>query len=444
MQTVMRNAAICDDASCLLDSEGRRVAYGDPRVVHVLSDIPGPFAARIAQAAYRKHGKRCRAVGRANEEVLQYSRKVCSGRECLPMMAMTGAAVRDMLERHADSDLSIYFSIDQEGPCQNGAWPLVWDTFLRRLGVRNVIAGVSRNSTPGRLGLEGTHLNALNAALFLGDLFEEAHNTVRCLARDTTAALERFERAMVVFLADYERADGAFEAPLRDWAAQMAGTELSMPPEAAPKVLIQGGLNLLFVHYPVTDYFIAQGVLPKVVDSAEGACFLESEGALRYGVLKGRLDPCAQFARSRDQDSPEAVSARKSRLTIRRVEDLQRKFRSLLAPSGLLFDRHIPFLEVVEAGHGHVSVNSFSETTVTTGRFVRTVEQGYYDGIVNMSSFNCQPAINAQAVIRPIANKTALPYVALDCEGPWISTNQRRLLETVAVRAKRRKARASA
>ena len=45
--------------------------------------------------------------------------------------------------------------------------------------------------------------------------------------------------------------------------------------------------------------------------------------------------------------------------------------------------------------------------------------------------------MNSQAIIRPLANKSDIPYAAIDCEGPWISTNQRRLLETIAIQAKR-------
>ena len=34
-------------------------------------------------------------------------------------------------------------------------------------------------------------------------------------------------------------------------------------------------------------------------------------------------------------------------------------------------------------------------------------------------------------------SKNDIPYAAIDCEGPWISTNQRRLLETISIQAKR-------
>ena len=125
-------------------------------------------------------------------------------------------------------------------------------------------------------------------------------------------------------------------------------------------------------------------------------------------------------------------------MTVRMTDTFIQKCRSLMAPSRLLFDRHIPFLEIIAAGHEHVSNNACTETSVTTGRYLCTEKAGYYDGIVNLGAFNCQPAMNSQAIIRPLANIGVIPYVAIDCEGPWLSVNQRRLLETLAVQAKRR------
>lgn len=52
-------------------------------------------------------------------------------------------------------------------------------------------------------------------------------------------------------------------------------------------------------------------------------------------------------------------------------------------------------------------------------------------------AFNCQASVNAQALIRPIANEADVPYISLDMEGPWVSANQGRLLETIAVQARR-------
>jgi len=125
-------------------------------------------------------------------------------------------------------------------------------------------------------------------------------------------------------------------------------------------------------------------------------------------------------------------------MTVRMADTFIQNCRELMAPSGLLFDRHIPFLEIITAGHEYVSNNACTESSVTTGRYICTEREGYYHGIVNLGAFNCQPAMNSQAIIRPLANRGEIPYVAIDCEGPWLSVNQRRLLETLTVQARRR------
>ena len=79
----------------------------------------------------------------------------------------------------------------------------------------------------------------------------------------------------------------------------------------------------------------------------------------------------------------------------------------------------------------------YNEVLTTVGRFIQSVKSGFYDGLINLGCFNCQPAMNSQAIIRPLANKSEIPYAAIDCEGPQISTNHLRLLETITVQAKR-------
>ena len=104
-----------------------------------------------------------------------------------------------------------------------------------------------------------------------------------------------------------------------------------------------------------------------------------------------------------------------------------------------MFDKHISFDKIAAAGHKYVSYNGFNETAVTTGRYIHAVRNNLFDGLINVGSFNCQPAMNSQAIIRPLANKNNMPYAAVDCEGPWLSANQVRLLEAVAIQAKRKR-----
>jgi predicted nucleotide-binding protein (sugar kinase/HSP70/actin superfamily) len=421
LQTITyKPARLATDMDCIIDSDGLRVAYDDPRVVHVWAINHSALTVRMIAKVYENSGRKFRGVDQTSAEVMQDAKKLCSGRECVPMTAMVGAAVQDIFNRRQPGEITIYFNLDQQGPCQNGAWPLVWETFCKRLKARNVIAGVMPTPANHRLGLDAAHMKDINQGVLLGDLFTEAELTLKCIAQDRRSAMQSFEDEFNRFIECFKQGDKAIEPALSQWAERMAAIPLKASVEKTPKILIFGGLNLLFVHEPVTDYFLKQGIIPKLVDFNEGACWIESENIMRFGFKKGLTKPEDQFAISpRKKDGQEALTARKSKIGLWFIDAIQKQFRKIMEKSGLLFDEHIPFSILAEAGHKYVSYNSFTESSTTVGRYICSVESGLYDGLVNLGSFNCQPAMNS------------------DCEGPWISTSQRRLLESIAVQAKR-------
>ena len=356
------------------------------------------------------------------------------------MTAMAGEALKDLQERRGKNELTLYFALDQQGPCQNGAWPEVWESFSERLNHKNFIGGINLNSTPDHLGLEAGHVQRMNNSLLLGDFFSEARNTIKCLAIDNEAALAVFENEFAEFLTRFSKDDQALENALTHWAEKMAEIPLKASASETPKVLIFGGLNLEFVHFPVTEYFINQGILPKTVDVAEGISWIESENLIRLGFKHGYQEPAEQFSASlRKKNKADAVKARVSRMGVQKIDAFQKKIREVMTPSGLLFDHHISYAEIITKAHPYVSNNGFTETAVTTGRYLCAIENGLYDGLINLGSFNCQPAMNSQAIIRVLASQYDTPYIAIDCEGPWLSANQQRLLETIAVQARRNK-----
>jgi predicted nucleotide-binding protein (sugar kinase/HSP70/actin superfamily) len=428
---------------CIIDSNGQRVEYDDPRVAHIITVDINPIAKRLIQRVYQSSGRTLRLADETDPEIMQYARRLCSGRECVPMTAMAGATLKDILNYRTDNEISIYFTLNQQGPCQNGAWPLVWETFGKRLNISNIIFGVWSGEANNFLGLSPMHEIAVNGGFLLGDLLEETRNTLECLATDKRSAMEIFEAELSSFIQSFTFDQDELEQALEKMAVRLAEIPLKAALEETPRVLIIGGLNLLFVHDPVTEYFLEQGILAKVVPFSEGLSWLTSEEIVRYGFKHGLIRPKEQFGHSpRGADQEDAVKARQSRFRLNLIDMIETRLRSRVEKSGLTFARHVPYVDIIEAGSSHATHIGFTETTGTTGRFLCSVKQDDYDGIVNLGSFNCAPAMNAQAVIRPLANRSNVAYAAIDCESASLSANQRRLLETVAVQAKRiRKAR---
>ena len=115
--------------------------------------------------------------------------------------------------------------------------------------------------------------------------------------------------------------------------------------------------------------------------------------------------------------------------------------RKLAAKSGLIYDKHLSLSKILEAGHQYANVNGYTETTTTVGKYITSIKHGVFDGLVNLNAFNCQPGLNSQAVLRSLSTKSDIPFAVIDCEGPVLSGNQLKLLDTIAVGAKRAKQR---
>ena len=63
-----------------------------------------------------------------------------------------------------------------------------------------------------------------------------------------------------------------------------------------PKVLILGGLNLLFVHHPYEDYLLENGIIPKVVDLGESSDWVLYEYIMKYNLKMGRIQARKQLS----------------------------------------------------------------------------------------------------------------------------------------------------
>ncbi len=438
-------ARFSEDFTHVIDSDGVRVKISDPRVVHVWTATTSPNTTRLVSSFFRRRGWNFRISGRSDAEAQRYARELCSGRECLPATSMAGAAYMDVLRNRGKDEISVYYNLDQDGPCQNGAWPVVWGTFARRIRARNAIFMASLGTKTNYMGMGKTFATELASAVSLGDLLDEAQNTLRCLAADPSSAQAAFEGETDRVIKNAERGKGAMKRAAKEWARAMASVPLRSSVRSTPRVLIFGGLNVIFVHEPIVQFFLERGIIPKVVDFGEGVTWITSEDLMRYGVSRGRFTPRRIWAipslllsiLNPANGSRAARAALGTRLQLSVLDFYARRYRRILARSGLLFDVHTSFFDILTEGNAITSLAGFTETPVTVGRFLCSVKSGVFDGAVNLGCFNCQPAMNSQALLRPLANDYDIAYAAIDCEGPWISANQRRLLDAVAVQARR-------
>ena len=429
----------------IIDSDNQRVEFSDPRIVFVNPEPRNIYGRHLVVDLYKKHNRNIRISEETDKKILQYGKKICSGRECLASVAIAGAVLKDIEEYRNENEITIYRTpIDNNGPCQNGAWPVLWNTFSKRLDIKNAIFCAFPKYTNNYLGLNRDLLAWENLNFILGQYLIEARNALQCVAEKKVIALERFEDLTNVFIDCIRDGKKTLNTGLLKWAKGVVKIPLKASIEETPKVLIIGGLNLMFDHYPIEDFFLEKGIIVKVVDIVETMSMILAENVIRFGFKKGLITPKEQFneqllgvSELEGNEQKEFQRSKRSKNALNFLNSQCKIFRRIIGKSGLLFDPFVDFIDLFDEGNKYVSSNSISETPIIVGRFLHSIKDGIYDGIVNLGTFNCQPAMNSQAIIRPLANKSDIPYAAIDCEGPWISTNQRRLLETIAVQAKR-------
>jgi len=423
---------------------GRRLALDAPEVVHVsLADGP-QFVSDIYAGFYDSIGWRWKDSPNTDAAALQYAKRVCSGRECLPFLSMVGKAVK-YLETRPPGEVTVFQLLDQEGPCQIGAWYDAAPIIFERLGEANAVVAwpTPKNNFLG----QGNKLGAMKVAAYvLSDVLAEMRSALRCLAKDRGAALALLGELEARLIAASHHGLWATERELRHAAQRLAGVPLRALVEQSARVLLFGGLNRIFVDGPVKDFFEERGILTKTTEMSEFICFMQAEEIVRLGFSHGRLAPVDQCSMTAllselisGADRPAAMRALGARIRIGFIEMLDRRWRRIAAGSGLLFSLYVAFGDVEREGHKRISLNGYTEAPMTVGRYATLLESGAFDGYVNIGAFNCAPANTASAVIHALSLRSDTPYAVIECDGDCITTGQLRQLEMVAVQSRRRR-----
>ena len=428
----------------IVTGSGRRLAPDDPQVVHVsLADGP-QFLSDILVNSYASIGWKAVSMPNTNAETLQYAKRVCSGRECLPFLSMVGKAVK-YLETRPPGEVTVFQILDQGGPCQNGAWYDAAPIIFERLGEADAVVAwpTARNNYLGK----GDRLGAMKVAAFvLSDVLAEIRSALRCLAEDPGAAMELLREAESRLIAASQSGLLATERELRQAAHRLAKVPLRAPVERSPRVLLFGGVNRIFVDGPIKNFFEERGILAKTTEMSEFICFLQAEDIVRLGFSQGHVAPMEQCSLPvllseliSTGDRTTAMRALTARIRIGVIEMLDQRWRGIAAQSGLLFSPYVPFGDVEREGHKRISLNGYTEAPMTIGRYANLLASGAFDGYVNIGAFNCGPASTASAVIHALSLRTDTPCAVIESDGDCITAGQLRQLETVAVQCRRRR-----
>ena len=92
---------LSDSYDCIINYDGERIEFDDPRVVHCLNQFDNIYFVKIAEKIYKKMGWRTRKGKAIDKKLIQYARKVLTGRECMTFYGEFGCIYYDILEKRS-------------------------------------------------------------------------------------------------------------------------------------------------------------------------------------------------------------------------------------------------------------------------------------------------------------------------------------------------------
>jgi predicted nucleotide-binding protein (sugar kinase/HSP70/actin superfamily) len=431
----------------IIDSNGNEVNYDDPRVVYIYPLPINIYAKKLIVGLFRKNNRNVRIGDEIDSSIIKYGKQLCSGKECLPTLAIAGSVMKDLNEYRQKNEISIYVgSMSGYGTCQHAAWPLLWESFSNRLNYENALYNVFITKENNWVGLSDQIEVMPYLYWLIGDYICETRNSIYCCASDLNSALEKFDELTDDLISQVITEKYKLKTALKLWAQKISMIPLKQNVQNAPKVIIFSGLNLFFNKIQITQSFLEHGINPKIADFLDGITWAVSGKAAEFSLNRGYTDPENQFSIINllkesfyDRFSNNSKDAIKSRINMFLVEMMINQYKKIIDSSQLTVQKGImPLIKMLKYGHPYASFNAYSESTMATGRFLQSLNEKIFDGYVCFGSFTCQPAMNTQTIVLPIANQNDVPFLAMDCETIELTNNHLKQIEVLSVQIKRK------
>ncbi|CQR73471.1 hypothetical protein SOV_28310 [Sporomusa ovata DSM 2662] len=445
MNQNFKAASFSEDFTHIIDGNGNTFTFGDQRVEHIWPINQYMFnATPFLKSIFEQRGWRVRFL-EPTFDMMYYSKLLCSGRECPSLNLFAGMYYEDIAKNYVKDDLFVYWGVEHACPCQIGAWPDAWEVFSERIGNPNVLYSVFTTLENNYLGQGLEFGKDIVTAFVLGDLFDEAEWALKIISLDKEEASGIFHEEMLKVVPNLHKGMQELESSLEEWARKIRKIPLKATLDETPKVLLFGGGSMAFIREPLITYCSQQGIIPKIVGFHEFLLYLFSDCARSYGFKKGydsleqqfNLGSIISSSFTSPQDAQEGNLAISSCFTLQLADFMNQRFRKAIQGSGIVYDKHVSYTNILKEGHRLINDNVFTEASVAVGKYLSSIETGVFDGLVNIALFTCQPSINGQAFIRALSHQYDIPFAGLELEGPWLSANHHRLLENVIFQARR-------
>lgn len=369
-------------------SDGETVPLTDPRV-KILIPSMGVLASRLFAAGMVSQGFRAEAVKEPTADVLKMGRAVATGKECLPLLIMSGSLL-DYAENHWDGNGYLCFFIAQgAGNCRLGTYPAFMRNVVRRKRLKNV-ATLELMHEDGFAGLGPNFAARGIEMLIASDVLDDVRSGILAHAKDPEAGLkifnEEFDKLINVIETDYKN----FYKALKTFAKNISeNIPYEKHIDEAKYIALVGEMYVRrdgFSHKWLNEVFAKQGFIVKDAYISEWIFYVD------YLLKNGLYEPLVSFKNKYE---------RLVRIVYMRYAE--QRIKQILTKTGYYKFFRTKIAPLVKHGKHIVPLEFKGEPLLIVGTGINdSIDK--YCGIISIGPFGCMQTRFAESVTVPEMN----------------------------------------
>jgi predicted CoA-substrate-specific enzyme activase len=430
--------------SFFIDSNGNKFDLKHPDVQIVIPCI-GDMAAALFAASLRSLGYHAVAMPEMDHEIVATGLRYTSGKECLPLILLTGTLMNYVNNNGHEGKKSAFFNIGGTSACRVAQYPVFLTNLVKSQQIKDV-AMFTLMSQEGYLGLTKGFLKRSMEAIIINDVLEDVRSGILANAKDPENGLQifytQFEKLVEVFSNNYNTLFGELKR-----FSKYIGEHVPyrIPVSESKYIALTGEIFVRhnqFAHKQLNHYFGKHGFVLKDAYISEWVKYLDY--AWRKGVDRPDFSPGDILNRL----------IREQYITL-----AEARVQKILSETGYCKIHKTNIVNVVKHSLHVLPLESTGEPALTLGT---ALAQGYeeYCGIINIGPFGCLQTRIGEAITGPEMNlgskkavkqnlrtpyqipshlneKTDIPFLTIECDGMGFPQIIEARLETFLIQVER-------
>ncbi len=371
-----------DGKNHFISSSGEKILMNDPRV-QILIPSMGDLGAKFFAAALRSLGFKADALPVSTSETLKYGRAYASGKECLPLILLSGALLEYIDKQWDGKSYIAFFIVQGAGNCRLGQYPVFIRNVIKQKKLKNVAQMVLMNED-GFAGFGSDFAMRGIQAIIASDVLDDVRSAILANSKNHIDGMKYFDKEIDELSNKFIKHPEKFYKHLLEFSLNLKNNiPVQTAIEQSKYIALLGEIYVRrdgFSHKWLNKEFAKKGFVVKTAHINEWIQYVD------FLIKIDLLEP--------DKSIKKKIEQEIRYLFMRKAE---KKIKKILSKSGF-YEYELTNIKYILEHSKHILPLDFKgEPGLVLGTALsESLEK--YAGIINLGPFGCMPTRFTEAV----------------------------------------------